>query len=109
MNNSQIDYLKKIQAQLQIFREVLQLGFEEKPLEHHEEDENRLKFVRKPSDQVPTLEAVVDYSRFGYHVGINSIPYDTKYHRHTGSPIARELVVDQLKQYIAEVVSQDTK
>ncbi len=61
-------------------------------------------FLRKATGNMPPLEVVVnDYGRYGYHVIVNSVPYNQLYHRNTGSPIKEEEVVNQIEQYLNEV------
>lgn len=49
-----------------------------------------LKFTRKASGTTPELEVVVDRFDLGYHVIVNSIPYDKEYHRNTTSPLSKK-------------------
>lgn len=67
------------------------------------------EFTRKASGPVPALEVVVNRSEQGYHVIVNSVPYDQKYHRSTSSPIREEGVVDKIRIYLSEVIPQTHK
>jgi len=63
-----------------------------------------MRLCRAADDTVPKLEVYVQKWDVGYHVILNSVPYDPKYHRNTGFPIQDDQVVDQLRSYLTDLI-----
>ena len=104
--------LEQFKGDSELSRQITNLGLTPQPLEKHSLDARKhllFQFQRRPTGSVPALEVVVDMSEYGYHVMVNSLPYDPKYHRSTGSPIRKEEVVEQMKVYLSEVTGQPSQ
>jgi len=63
-----------------------------------------MRLYRDEDDTIPKLEVYVQKWDLGYHVIVNSYPYDPKYHRNTGAPIEDAQVVDQIRSYLTDVI-----
>ena len=102
--------LTQISKDTQLIKAIEGLGFSEQYiLDTTSDTRNRstiAKFLRDPEANTPELEVVVDRAEDRYHVIVNSTPYDERYHRNTGSPIKRDQIIDQIKQYLREVTGQ---